>query len=738
VAKIDKDLLLKHRFWILVGLSVPCVLIAILLLATSVSGSIAQKRKSLETDLQKISTAKATKPQDVEDKKVEANLLVSEETKAWGKAYKLQQAIYRWPTSIEEIYHLGDGVFANEIHLLKLPAEKGGWPADSAEQELIHGTLVVGPSLNEQGFEIVDRDGKKHAFFVTPRLLREGLVDEEDGKKVQEYQNLLSKNTKDTLVAVSYQKTRYFNDRLTKNEQFDYKKYYLSQIPAIIRQVDPVHVETENGKPVIAGVVQFGSGWKFDVAADREYRDDGDKKELTETQRDKLIPPPNTRFLRFLDKREGWDTTHDISTEAWIAQEDLWIQKEIYRLVRLANDSVSAFTPISRDDAKRTATYQNPYFEIKLTLKDAKSLDVQITNRLQRRQKVEGMKLRVRFQKRDEAEPEEFYLVTDSKYADPLEPRDNPKKVGHTRTIPVHFTGGKAREGIYSLEQVLTWETAAVKRIDHISIGADDSSDMGLSQKNTSIGVKPYREPEKKEGAADPKSGGGLGAPGAAGSGAGGVGLSGSGPGAGGGGKGESVLASTRLANGLMLERYLEVTSQFRRIPVAVVLIVDQNHVDRVQTAFNNSSLRFLMSQVLLNHYPKSLKPELPTEKAAESGGGGGTSAGGGLLGPPGSSGSGASGAAGSNYDPYKGTGGKKGGSTLGGPSGTGSGAGASLGGSGPGGAGAGSSGNSASLGATDDLEANMELVLYGVVTLYERYPPRGNPAAAGIQPKTP
>ena len=51
---------------------------------------------------------------------------------------------------------------------------------------------------------------------------------------------------------------------------------------------------------------------------------------------------------------------------------------------------------------------------------------------------------------------------------------------------------------------------------------------------------------------------------------------------------------------------------------VAIVLIVDQNQVDRVQTAFNNSKLRFLTTQVLLNHYPKSLKPELPTEKAGD------------------------------------------------------------------------------------------------------------------------
>ena len=47
-------------------------------------------------------------------------------------------------------------------------------------------------------------------------------------------------------------------------------------------------------------------------------------------------------------------------------------------------------------------------------------------------------------------------------------------------------------------------------------------------------------------------------------------------------------------------------------IPVAVVLIVDQDHVDRVLNSFNNSKLRFLETQVLLNYYSGSLQPPPP------------------------------------------------------------------------------------------------------------------------------
>ena len=45
-------------------------------------------------------------------------------------------------------------------------------------------------------------------------------------------------------------------------------------------------------------------------------------------------------------------------------------------------------------------------------------------------------------------------------------------------------------------------------------------------------------------------------------------------------------------------ERYTQVPEQLRRVPVAVVLVVEQGQVDRVQTAFNNSRLRFLTTQV--------------------------------------------------------------------------------------------------------------------------------------------
>jgi hypothetical protein len=131
------------------------------------------------------------------------------------------------------------------------------------------------------------------------------------------------------------------------------------------------------------------------------------------------------------------------------------------------------------------------------------------------------------------------------------------------------------------------------------------------------------------------------------------------------------------MTNGLWKDRYVEVTQQARRLPIAVSLIVDQDHVDRVLTVFNNSPLRFLTTQVLLNHYPGSVRPLDPSS--------------------PG----------------FGGPGPGLGGLGFGGP--------------GPGGLGFGGPGSGRPE-AAQDLEANMELVIYGIVTLYERYPPRPTP----------
>ncbi len=686
--KIDKDVLLKYHFWILVALALPFALVAILLLVTSVGATIDARRKELQKELSAVSGAKDPKtPDEIEKKRLEADFLEGKQTEAWDKAFKAQESLFRWPRRMERDYHISDGLFANEIELQKVPADKAGWPDGKDKKDMLYGTLV---DANENGFKIQDKDGKQHQVYYTPRVMREGMKvkePENPDKAVINYNQMHLQ--KDKLIAVNYQRALYFNDRLTPNQQLEYAKTYLSQVPPILLQVDPVHLETDDkGKQVVTGVVQF-KGWAFDAG---EYRADYD--EIPAKKKDALIPPAGSKFLRC--KFDDWDTNNDISDEAWIAQEDLWIQNEVYRLVRAANDSIAAFKETARDAKAGSATYQNPYFSVTLRLKDAKTLHVNIANRLTRRQKIDGLQLRLRFTKGPKAEPE---VVTIS--GDPLEPSDAPDKKNIARDVTIGLKSGPRRDGIFACEQVLTWETAAVKRIDDIAIGSLDPSDISLSQRTMPIGLQPLVKKPADDSAAPP-----AGPPGApmAGNPPMAPGPPGKPPGAPFGPGGINQPAAVNLLpNGFSPDRYQEVTPQFRRVPVAIVLIVDQNHVDRVQTAFNNSKLRFLMTQVLLNHYPQSLRPPLGDEGNPA----GDMAPGAAPPRPPGAPPAPAFGPMpkGFGFPPAFAP---------------------------PGFAPPGSPA-SPGISAGEDLEANMELVMYGVMTLYQRYPPP--PAAANPTP---
>jgi hypothetical protein len=681
--KVDKEVLIKHHFWILAGVSVIPSLVAILVLITAVSGAISKTKQEL-VQLQKSLPGDVPTREMIKTKKVEAESLEKEETTAWGKAYKEQEALFTWPRKFEDTYHYANGLFSNTISVLKTPEKEQAWPEDKPG-ELVHGTLDWATDI---GFGITGKDGKaKYTFLATPKQIDRGLESEDGGNKTKlNFKDL--QHQKGKLLAVGYQKGKYFNDRMTVDEMMAYKKTYLTQIPPILKIVDPVHVEDDkDGKPIAVGVVQLkSSGWMFrpEDAKDYSYTD-----EIPDKVRDGIIPPPDSKFLRFVPV--DWNITKDISDEAWIAQEDLWVQTEIYRLIRAANDSISLFTETAKDKDNKGATYRNPYFEMALRLKDDRTLEVKVSNLLNRRQKIDVMRLRVKLDVKGEPE-----VVTIT--GDPLEPRGTSKLDSRVITLPLD--AGPVRTGVFGLEQVLTWETAAVKRIDQISIGSA-SSEMSLSHRTLPVGVQPFIKVDKKEGEDSkvtmkaPSGSGDLQQKYAGGTGQGA-------PGGGGllGGFGAAGQGAGALANGLSPERYQEVTSQFRRIPIAISLIVDQNHVDRVQTAFNNSKLRFLTTQVLLNHYPVSLRPQVPGDKA------GGSNTG---EARPG------------NYSFMPPSFGKSG-SGMPGRFGTGAGFGPS---------GISPPGVGAQTGPSDDLEANLELVIYGVVTLYERYPPR--PASAEV-----
>src|SRR5262249_8960435 len=156
-------------------------------------------------------------------------------------------------------------------------------------------------------------------------------------------------------------------------------------------------------------------------------------------------PPASAPFFHYVAK--PWIIQdHDISDEAWMAQEDLWLQREIYRIIREANDSVSTFKGEGGDgkgDSPKTYVFTNPYWELTLTLATKKKLGVQIKNLLPRRQRLD-LDFLVQLQKKASFEQLEKITIG----GEPLGPFE-------TRELKEYDVQGQAATGIYGVEQVI-------------------------------------------------------------------------------------------------------------------------------------------------------------------------------------------------------------------------------------------------------------------------------------------
>ena len=352
-------------------------------------------------------------------------------------------------------------------------------------------------------------------------------------------------------VGIFYQTGKFFGDKLTEDEQQVYKDSYRDQIWDIMEQVEPLD---RSGN----GVVQLGT-WL------------NERGGLTQKR----------PFFFFLDK--DWDFTlgETFSEQIWIAQEDLWIQNEIYSVIRKANDSISKFEGIGGKDKDKEYTFTNPNWEVKLKWGGGNTLAATFTNLLRAaaaRLQAEGLHRRKLARAADHRsgriQKETFHPHGDK---------------GDTQSFELDIPNPNIpREGVFAIEQVLTWETAAVRRLEGVYISQEGD---GNPEDNREFLTKllPYND-KANAGAPPPRV------------------------------VGKEMVAipgcpRTITSNGFIRERYIQVkpdTHELRTLPVAVVMIVEQGQVDRVQTAFNNSRLRFLTTQVQFRRYPFSVRPQLP------------------------------------------------------------------------------------------------------------------------------
>jgi hypothetical protein len=705
--KLDKETLIKQRFWVLAGLEVPLVLMALVVLVFGVRATVVAEQKKIEDQIDKPKGIKDPKNQAWIDRLNKEEAAVTTVLDAvWKEGWDSQADLVTWPQDVQARFN--EGRFAVKVTATTPKGKPGKPPQTSAKEKnyLIRG-VVTGKSdyridvraQVEKDKPVVATVGKKkkeekydeanYRFYFTPHMkLAAG------GKPEDEVESFAKVEIGDQ-VDVTYYQGKYFMDDFSDEEKDLFATGYFDQFPPLRD-----FLKGPDGKLVVA----VRGGW----------REGGDSRQTTEN------------MPSFLRKVMEWPKDPRPTAEKiWYSQEDFWMQRELLRVIQQANRYVSVFHGEGGAEEGRNFTFTNPYWKIDIQ-RQGNKFTGKLTNVSRQMQK-----LNVHFilQLTRPARRERPLLRDVSVDGPPLKPK---------RSVPFAWEIEGEPKGLFGVEQALTFETAPVKQLEDLRL--DKHSHRTYPKGFTTWYAAPKKKaPEKSQGGGNvpppdmrgggggPKQGGeeGFRPPGGGGGGKRGGRFI---PGAGGGGEEEKKEDT---------ERYSESTEQFRKLPVAMVLLVDQDSAHYVLTAFEESKLRFQITQVTLTRYPDKLqdpervrrKKDKDKDKDKEKQGDkdGGTGSGTGTMRPPLGSGAG-----GMILRPMRPTGGLR-------PGGAGGGGGFRnpyvIGAQQP--AGQGGLGG----GYVGEQGAVMELVVYGYATLYERFPPKDShakqakPAGAGPAP---
>jgi hypothetical protein len=319
--------------------------------------------------------------------------------------------------------------------------------------------------------------------------------------------------------------------------------------------------------------------------------------------------------LRHVQTPGGWGERKATSEQLWLALEDIWVQRALVGAIKNVNDSIGAFNRAPRYDANGAKledtnlerAFRSPiwYVGLKVSQRPGDGRYVitgtlsNHTDRLQMMGAGNMLVLNVWLSSAPNAQPFQFRIGGEfvaGKTTIQIPPAEE-------HVLPA----GTAVEEIAKVEQVFDAKTVPIRRVDHIALGKKDSRYVGFQLK------RPDFEAFKKEeeaaaasgaasggnepGGAPPMGSGGGPPPGSGSKFPGAIGASG-GSGSGsaaegqleGGGSVASVLDGNR-------KRYVDVTKQIRRMPVGITVIVDQAYIEDVLLAYANLPMRFQITQ---------------------------------------------------------------------------------------------------------------------------------------------
>src|SRR5262249_22090499 len=136
--KINKEALLKHRFWVLVGITGILTLAGIFYLQLYGGQDVAAARTNFTKAIHDAKGPKGTSQAEVDAVGVAAEKARKAQTDVWLKSYKDQEPLFRWAPAMESEFQFTSGKFATEIKIHK--AEDKSWPEDT--DTLIYARLL--------------------------------------------------------------------------------------------------------------------------------------------------------------------------------------------------------------------------------------------------------------------------------------------------------------------------------------------------------------------------------------------------------------------------------------------------------------------------------------------------------------------------------------------------------------------------------------------------------------------
>jgi len=355
-------------------------------------------------------------------------------------------------------------------------------------------------------------------------------------------------------------------------------------------------------------------GWVSGLARN-EFKDTLYMEQFKELEKNPVKPVELSGGIDGIFQPVSWQPDKPpLIEELWLAQEDFWVHKEMLGIIRAAVDALAQFERFQPKEkqplpagALARHQFHNSTWELDILIQQ-KGRQLVIDPRSQ----IKNIHPNKRIMKLANPRTNKglaFQLIQGSSKF-PFRIEGEPLAAGQSAPFQKEIAPETIRlNQPFEVEQVFDWDSCPIKRIDALQLAYHSHRTANLPLKaNDALSV------------ADPKDAGPAGAGGMGGAGAmgGAAGAPGGMPGAGGGpaggmgaegergmgrmGMGGMAGGGDSTPSGLRRDRYITLTEQCRHMPVAFLVVVDQAHIHDVLIAVANSKLRIQITQVEFNH----------------------------------------------------------------------------------------------------------------------------------------